>query len=124
MKNRNGVGTSLEMQRFLDSYFIELYENGEKKTVNQLSEELHVHNKTVYRYIAYCQGMRMKYNIFHCMMNTLVFGTNSDYYNLQQSYLEKVKLLERKKKSLMVIKELLARQKIREDQENLSKKLK
>lgn len=108
------LGTSLEMQNLLDAYFIELFELGEKKTVNQIGDELHVNSKTIYRYISYCAGYNKKNMVFNSMMNALIFKTGSLYSEMQQKYFEQLKLLDRKKKSLIVVKELLLRQKSRE----------
>lgn len=122
MMHYDKTTTSIQMQQLLDSYFIELYEKGEKRTANQIGLELNIHGKTVYTYINYCNDLEKKKVIFNYMMHTLIFRTGSNYYNYQQKYLEREKKIERKKKAMIVIKELLERQKAREEKNNIEEK--
>ena len=124
MKNYSDWGTSMKMQCLLDSYFFEMYENGEKVTVNQISNELNIHTKTVYRYIWHCTGNMNKTKVFNCMMHTLEFAPTGPYYEIQQEYLENIKRIERKKKARDIVKELLKQQKERLGNDMESSKIK
>ena len=105
---------SVKFMAMLDSYFIELYEKGETRTVHEMAEELGcISTTSIYRYIKYCACDIDKATIFKCMMCTTKFnksGSHADYYKSQGKYLEKYEESQKRKNAALIAKKLYDRQ--------------
>ena len=77
---------SERLRNAIVSYYMELYENYEVKTVYEIASELDVHPKTIYTFIKIFYNLRGYEKLTTILMVCTKLNSTSQYYEEQQKY--------------------------------------
>lgn len=77
---------SEKLRNNIISYYIEMYENYEMKTVSEIASELNVHSKTIYTFIKVFYNLHGYEKLTTMIMLCTKFNNTSQFYEEQQKH--------------------------------------